>query len=883
MSAVLSVLRNQLGKWQEARRQRQVAADQRLKARYHVFRSLLACNSRAVDALSDIAILLRLRGDTAGLTGRVNGLVEEAAAMVERLEQLTSGYRPLRGTQQRLARQVTAILKELAPAGELPLCLPLGKEYHQQHALIGNKAAALAGLQGMAGFRVPAGFVVSVAGCRLFLEYQGLSLQLAHQLADSGAERHDVPPAAAEAVQQLIRQTPLPPELTAALAAMSRPFFTAGRALAVRSNSVSEDGRQHSFAGQFTSVLNVRDEVQLHAAVKEVVASNFNARSLAYRRHAGLDPLTFDMAVLCLEMVESRAAGVLLTRLPQEPEAEAMLISAVPGLGEAAVSGSAAADLYLVGRDGRVDWPRSTIADKERYLAALAEGGVGWQEVPAAERQQAVLSSAELRALAGLGARLEQAAGAALDIEWAVDRQGQPVVLQTRPLTSGGQQGSAEWQAQSPSLGQGIVASGGRATGRVRLVKSRNEFSQPPQEPLVLVMPQGFADAANLLGLVAAVLVELGSPADHLACVAREHGTPLVCGLKKVGQHLAEGQWLTVDGDHGRVYAASAEEISAARQLWQQAGRIVQPASPPLPPLYRELQELVTTLHLTDAYGPTFSILECRSLHDIVRFVHEKAVLAMFEAGDELLATNLKAVHVLEVPVPFSVSVIDMGGGLALADGRQRLIPPEQVASVPFRALWRGIVTPGLRWGPPPGGAPMGAVMSSWITDHKSERPIGMPNYAMVSRDYCNLNARMDFHFIMVDAVCGLDPRSNHIRFRFKGGGTTMERRQRRARCIREIFEHYGFLADVREDLVNASLQGAPCEVVEEKLVVVGRVLGFTRLLDAVMRDEATVHLAAQAFIEGDFGLRGLEELYRGVKPCRTVETQEVSSHAGRS
>lgn len=861
MSTVLRVLRNQLGKWQEARRQRQMAADQHLKARYHVFRSLLACNNRAVDALTDIAILLRLQGDTAGLIRRVNGLVEETAAMVERLEQLTRGYRPLRGTQQRLARQVAAILKKLAPAEQLPLCLPLGPEYRQQHALIGNKAAALAGLQGMTGFRVPAGFVVSVAGCRLFLEHQGLSLQLAHQLAGFGAETHEVPPAAAAAVQQLIRQAPLPPELVAALAARSHPFFAAGQALAVRSSSVSEDGRQHSFAGQFTSVLNVRDEAQMHAAVKEVVASNFNARSLAYRRHAGLDPLTFDMAVLCLEMVEPRAAGVLLTRLPQAPEQEAMLISAVPGLGEAAVSGSAAADLYLVGRDGRLDWPRSTIADKERALAALAEGGVGWQEVPAAERRQAVLSSVELQALAGLGATLEQAAGVALDIEWAVDRQGQPVVLQTRPLTSGGQQGGAEWQAQSPPLAQGIVASGGRATGRVRLVRSRNEFSQTPQEPLVLVMPQSFADAANLLGLVAAVLVELGSPADHLACVAREHGIPLVCGLKDAGQQFAEGQWITVDGNRGRVHAASASEIAAAEQLWQQAGGLARPMPPPLPPLYRELQERVSALHLTDAYGPTFSILECRSLHDIVRFVHEKAVIAMFEAGDELLEANLQAVSVLESPVPFAVSVIDMGGGLAPADRRSRRIRPEQVVSLPFRALWQGIVTPGLRWGPPPGGAPLGSVMSSWITDHKSERPLGLPNYALVSRDYCNLNARMDFHFIMVDALCGPDARSNHIRFRFKGGGTSMERRQRRARSIGEIFEHYGFLADVRDDLINASLQGAPAEVIEEKLVVVGRVLGFTRLLDAVMRDDATAHLAAQAFIEGDFGLSGLERL----------------------
>jgi pyruvate,water dikinase len=181
------------------------------------------------------------------------------------------------------------------------------------------------------------------------------------------------------------------------------------------------------------------------------------------------------------------------------------------------------------------------------------------------------------------------------------------------------------------------------------------------------------------------------------------------------------------------------------------------------------------------------------------------------------------------------------------------------VIARPFQALWRGVTTPGLHWGPPPGGTPMGSVISTFLTDQKSQRPIGMPNYCLVSRDYCNMNARMDFHFIMIDTVCGPETRSNHIRFRFKGGGTSLPRRRRRAQCIGEIFEHYGFLVDVKEDLVNASLQAAGQEVIEEKLVVVGRILGFTRLLDAVMGEDRLIGQVSRAFIAGDYGLTTLE------------------------
>lgn len=851
----------QLGRLREARQQRKTDSQHLLKARYHVFRSLLASNNRAVDCLTEISIHLRMQGDPTSLVQLVHRLIEETAEMIARLETLATGrYRGLLAAHQTIGQRLQITLSRLASPEHLPCVLPLAQIHGGLKGQTGNKAAALAELRKNA-LPTPDGFVITLAGCRFFLEHTGLSLELVHLLATHGADKEkQVSAVTAAQVKSLITAAVIPPSLAEEITAAARSFFKNGRALAVRSSSISEDGSRHSFAGQFSSVLNVRDETQFLEAFKEVVASNFNPRSLAYRLNAGLDPLRFDMAVLCLTMVEARAAGVLLTRSPQEPESGLMLVSAVPGLGEAAVSGSAAADLYLVGVDGRVDWPRSTIASKERLLVCKETGGVAWRELAPEARQQPVLNEAELQALAGWGRELEKREGVPLDLEWAVDREGAVIILQVRPMTTMGIQATDDRQGHSPVLAQGIIASGGRASGRALVVTSRKDFENIPQEPVVLVMQQSFVEAANLLGQVAAVLVELGSPADHLACVAREQQTPMVCGVKEASNILRHGQWITVDGGHGRVYNASAEEITATEKAWQNGPPSVRRLHVPLPPLHRELQELVTVLHLTDAYGPTFSIVECKSLHDIVRFVHEKAVMSMFHVGDEMLEENLGVVHTIDSPVPFFVSVIDMGGGLAMTGPQRRRIPPESVVSRPFQALWQGITTPGLHWGPPPGGTPIGSVMSSFFTDQKSERPIGMPNYAIVSRDYCNLNARMDFHFIMIDAVASHESRSNHIKFRFKGGGTSLERRRRRALCIGEIFEQYGFSVDVKEDLVNASLQGAAREAIEEKLVMVGRILGFTRLLDAAMGDDAMIPAVARAFMAGDYALSGLAE-----------------------
>jgi pyruvate,water dikinase len=148
--------------------------------------------------------------------------------------------------------------------------------------------------------------------------------------------------------------------------------------------------------------------------------------------------------------------------------------------------------------------------------------------------------------------------------------------------------------------------------------------------------------------------------------------------------------------------------------------------------------------------------------------------------------------------------------------------------------------------------------MSNWLTDQKSERPVGLPNYAVIGHEYRNINARMDFHFTMIDAVCGLEPRNNHLKFRFKGGGTQMQKRIRRVRTIGLILEKYGFLVDIREDLVTGTLRGGYQEAILERLVVVGRLLGFTRLLDAVMVDDKLIELSANAFIQGDYSLSTL-------------------------
>jgi pyruvate,water dikinase len=441
-------------------------------------------------------------------------------------------------------------------------------------------------------------------------------------------------------------------------------------------------------------------------------------------------------------------------------------------------------------------------------------------------------------------------------MEWAIDANDEPVLLQSRPFRLAGRalaQGNTGNNDRELLLSGGVTASSGQGTGRIWVVRSRADLARPPAEPYILVLHQSLVDAVPLLHKARGVIVDLGNPVDHLSCVAREYGIAMITGFGNAVERLQKVDWVMVDADKGMVYQPLPGDIDEALTLAAAApAKEILPESP-ADPLTASLHRLVVPLNLTDAYGPTFSIAECRTLHDLVRYAHEKAVLAMFAMGDETLENSSDAVLFLESDVPFSISIIDLGGGLLFENRQGRWIRPEAILSFPMKALWHGVSDPGISWGPPAGGVAMGTVMSRFLTDHKSARPLGLPNYAIVTRDYLNLNARMDFHFVMIDSVCGIDSRSNYVRFRFKGGGTSAQQRRRRVECIVAILETSGFACDARDDLVTAELKGAPQKIMEEKLGVLGRLLGFTRLLDAAMRSDEAPKLAAGAFLTGDY------------------------------
>lgn len=160
---------------------------------------------------------------------------------------------------------------------------------------------------------------------------------------------------------------------------------------AVRSSANLEDGLEHSFAGQFKTVLDVRGVAEILDAVQAIWTSTIDSGVAAYRRKHAVAQQELQMAVLIQEMVLPEVSGVAFSKNPTTGLDE-VVVEAVTGRGDALVQEGVTPDRWVHKWGAWVDQPVRT-------------------DIPSALIEQVVQETRQI-------ARLY---GSPVDLEWVYD------------------------------------------------------------------------------------------------------------------------------------------------------------------------------------------------------------------------------------------------------------------------------------------------------------------------------------------------------------------------------------------------------------------------------------------------------------------------------
>ncbi|MCU0928456.1 MAG: phosphoenolpyruvate synthase [Burkholderiaceae bacterium] len=442
-----------------------------------------------------------------------------------------------------------------------------------KNASLGEMISQLAA----SGVRVPGGFATTAHAFRQFLQQSGLAAKINARLAALDIDDVRALAQAGTEIRQWVVDTPFPADLEAAVRAEFERLVAGNpqASFAVRSSATAEDLPDASFAGQQETFLNVVGIDDVLHKMKEVFASLYNDRAIAYRVHKGFAHADVALSAGVQRMVRSdlAAAGVMFTIDTESGFKDVVFITSSYGLGETVVQGAVNPDEFYVHKPalkaGKAPIIRRNLGSKLLRMTfatpeekAASGRLVKTVDTPVEQRNRYSLSDADVIELARYAVIIEQHYGRPMDIEWGKDgADGRLYILQARPETVKSQAKVEQRYRLKGSKDRTVLAEG-RAigqkigTGPVRVVHSLAEMEKV-QPGDVLVADMTDPNWEPVMKRAAAIVTNRGGRTCHAAIIARELGIPAVVGCGRATEALHDGALVTVscaEGDTGFVY-----------------------------------------------------------------------------------------------------------------------------------------------------------------------------------------------------------------------------------------------------------------------------------------------------------------------------------------
>jgi pyruvate,water dikinase len=275
------------------------------------------------------------------------------------------------------------------------------------------------------GVSVPNGYIITTSGYDTYIKENNLESKIEELLKTENTNSEK-----SKNIKELFQMELIPEDLKQQIL---RAFnkIESGR-VAVRSSSTVEDLPGMSFAGQYSSFLNVRAD-DLIEKVLFCWQSLWNDRAIQYRNNNNVSN-DFSHGVVIQEMITAKLSGVAFSSNPINGIRNEILINASYGLGEAIVSGEVNPDQYVINKKtGEI--VEEIISSKE-ILCKYAQSGVEYVPVNELMKLKRCLNKKHLELILDASCSIEEYFGKPQDIEFAIDDGDEIFILQSRDITT---------------------------------------------------------------------------------------------------------------------------------------------------------------------------------------------------------------------------------------------------------------------------------------------------------------------------------------------------------------------------------------------------------------------------------------------------------------
>ncbi|MBQ7140078.1 MAG: hypothetical protein IJO32_01085 [Bacilli bacterium] len=300
--------------------------------------------------------------------------------------------------------------------------------------------------------------------------------------------------------------------------------------LAVRSSACAEDGINKSFAGIFETELNVNNDIE--SVLRAIQKVNASATTDVVKAYSNNERQI--MNIVIQEMVEPKIAGVLFSDAMDINGDNVILFECVEGLADKLVSGAAEpAQIIIKVKNNEID-----------ETSIRVEGNL--------------LDLSTLKNIFPFVNKIKKISDRPLDIEWCIDKNGNPYFVQARPITS-------TVFINKTTENSGIVASRGYAEGETYVIDENQSDEEIKKEidnfPEGAILVAGVTETLYMPAIKKAkgIITEEGSALSHAAIVSRELGIPCIAGYKNAINLFPTGTKIVLDASNGKVISNGIE------------------------------------------------------------------------------------------------------------------------------------------------------------------------------------------------------------------------------------------------------------------------------------------------------------------------------------